>query len=210
MSKIQTFNPKWSLLCLVAGGLVSCSNLAGALIPPQTLQDNPLGINQTAIQTRPGNILDYTAAPFGDYVAQSPAPNTVEVGIVISKVTVNASCLTLPASFSVTLRDIKVQVRDQSDTFAQKATIKGTTENPITVTASNKVLRPELSVYAYALAAPKTIKIIYDRQLYNIVTSGGANVARLTGTLEIADPNLVGCRVGALVDSNYVKLSNFG
>ena len=196
---------KKTLLTLTALTLMSCAQL----IPPQTLQDNPLNIDNAAIQTGNGGTIEYTAPAFGDFVPQGAAPDEVEVSIVISKVTVNASCLTLPDTFTVTLKDMRVKVWDRQDTFALKATERGTTENPITGTVSARVLRPELAVYAYKLPAPRTIRLVFDRQLYNLVTSGGDNLARLTGVMEVSDARLLGCRVGALVDSNAVTLRKF-
>lgn len=205
-------NIKWLSMVTLAGVLAACNPLA--LIPAQTLADNPMALDGAQIASgtlqplQVGADLAFATSPFADTDKgqfNGAAPDNILLSIKVKKVLVTG-CLTPPDSFGLSLKDVKVRVRN---TGAQDGPASTQDPNPVTGTASGKTaLTGGLAGFEYALDSTKEIKFGFGRDLFDTVTSGGDNVASIEGKVT-ADNGLAGCKLSAVVDDHSITLSNF-
>ncbi|GEM49049.1 hypothetical protein [Deinococcus cellulosilyticus] len=204
---------KWLGVIALTGFLAGCNPLA--LVQPQVLDQNPMGLDQAAIASDAlkilavGADLNFVAPAFQDIdknslpLGGSAGADTIVASIKIKKVQVT-DCLTPPNTFNVQLKGVKVMVRNAS---AQTGPTALQNPDPVTGAASGKTAF--LGGFEYTLDSTKEISFTFGRDLYDTVTSGGDNIASIEGLVEADQNTLAGCRLVAIVDDHTVTLSNF-
>lgn len=205
-------NSKWFALVALTGVLASCNPLA--LIPPQKFENNPMQLDGAKIATDAlqqlavGASASYQSDPFADFdksamPIQGAAPDLTELVIKINKVQL-MGCLTPPDAFKISLKDVKVSVRNVNSETGPETT---QSPNPLEGNASQKTVIT--GGFEYTLDSTKEVKFSFGRDAFDTVTANGNNIASISGRVEADQNSLAGCSVFAVVSDHTLTFSNF-
>lgn len=208
------------LLCSSALLLSGCGAVVGALVPPQTVS-NPAGLTgatlapSSALQAESvkGSVLysTETTTPkssfddikYPDNVPFGIRPHALAFNTSISSAMISGLC-TLPDSFTLTLKSVKVTVKDASGT----ASVVNTPNLTVTLTKGATGLTG--TVYS---VSGHTLTLSADSAsttaALNVLTSGGSNDASLNAELSASADGLSGCRLSLTLGDTSAVLSSF-
>jgi hypothetical protein len=208
------------LLSSAALLLSGCGSVVGALVPPQTVT-NPAGLTGATLaasgalqaESVKGSVLYNTETTlprqsFGDI----KYPDNVPFGIRPHALTFNTSLASavvsgvcsMPGTFTLTLKSVKVTVKDASNT----ASVLNTPNLMVTLTKG----QTSLAGTSYTIAA-NTLALSADSAstsaALTVLTSGGTNDASLDAQLSASADGLAGCQLTLKLGETNVVLSSF-
>ena len=208
------------LLCSSALLLSGCGAVVGALVPPQTVT-NPAGLTgatlapSSALQAESvkGSVLYSTEATtpkssfddikYPDNVPFGIRPHALAFNTSLSKAMVSGLC-TLPNSFTLTLKSVRVTIKDASGT----ASVVNTPNLSVTLTKG----ATGLSGTAYSVSN-NTLTLNADSAstgaALTILTTGGTNDASLDAELSADANGLSGCSLSLTLGETSAVLSSF-
>ncbi|MBZ9750886.1 hypothetical protein K7W42_08425 [Deinococcus sp. HMF7604] len=203
-----------ALLSLMAA-LASCGKVVGAFVPPQTVT-NPAGLegktltSDSALQPAAvkGSVSYSTRGEtFADiaYPKDVPfdiRPHALEFQAGFSEATLAGTCLlTAPATATVTLKSLKVEVSDASGK-AMFSALPGTTF-ALTRQGTSATYAVSDTVASVKAGAADTDAFI------RVLTQGGPNQASVTAEITADKDSLAGCTISFKVKNPKVILSDF-
>lgn len=202
----------------LATTLASCGKIVGSLVPPQTVE-NPAGLDgkvlalssPLTIESVRGDVSystngsTFDDVKFPDNIPFGIRPHGVEFQAGFSEAVVMGPCtVAAPATVAVTLKSLKLEVRDA----AGKASFSS--QPNVTFTLTRSAVAAGSATYAVSdTQASLKANSAESDAFIKTLTEGGANEASLNATISADQNSLAGCTMSFKLRGVKVILSNF-
>lgn len=216
--------PQHLTLGLLAGAallLSSCGSVVGALIPPQTVT-NPAGLTGATLapsgtlqaESVKGSVLydtqsttpkqSFADIKYPDNVPFGIRPHALSFNTSLASAVVSGVC-SLPDTFALTLKSVKVTVKDASNT----ASVLNTPNLSVTLTKGQSSLTAGTSYTVSTNTLALNADSAATSAALTVLTTGGTNDASLDAQLSASADGLAGCQLTLKLGETNVVLSSF-
>lgn len=207
-----------TLLPLLLG---SCGSVVGALVPPQSVT-NPAGLSgatlapSSALTTESvKGTVDYSTEAttpkssfddikYPDNIPFGIRPHALKFNSSIAAARVSGLC-TLPVSFTLTLKTVRVTVKDAHGS----ASINAAPNVTVTLTRNGGAITGQADYTATGNTLSFSADAATTDAALTVLTTGGINDASLNAAISASDNSLAGCQMSLTLGDAVLVLSNF-